>query len=148
MTATGVDPDPDPDPADPAGEEELGFWVFSDGDEAYITHCQLRASSESISASAEQYCSSTKTRTRTFIASLKMGGLVVGAEGSFGRTRVVVGPGGGWIEVVKVMPVGFWVAIVDGSLGDREIWVVDIKCLVDGRELVRSRREGFFRSPV
>jgi hypothetical protein len=27
---------------------------------------------------------------------------------------LLVGPGGGWIEVVKVMPVGFWDVIVGG----------------------------------
>jgi hypothetical protein len=44
---------------------------------------------------------------------LKLGGLLVGAEGSFGRTRgvpVPTGSGGGWMEVVKVK-VGFWGAI-------------------------------------
>jgi hypothetical protein len=78
ITATGV---VDPDPADPDVAVDVDVDVFSDGVEAYITHCQLRTSSESISASAEQCCSSTKTRTRTFSASLKIGGLVVCAEG-------------------------------------------------------------------
>lgn len=58
------------------------------------TQCQLRGSSGSISVVGEQPCSSMKTRVRTFMASWKMGGLVLG---SWGRERV---PGGGWMAVV------------------------------------------------
>jgi hypothetical protein len=55
----------------------------------------------SISLSAEQCCSSMKTRVRTCIASLKIGGFWA-ARGCVGRTSGVDGPGGGWIEVVNV----------------------------------------------
>lgn len=67
-----------------------------------ITQCQLRGSSESISAVAEQFCSSTKTRMRTFIASLKVCGFWLVVVVDVGRARGVFGPGGGCIEVVKV----------------------------------------------
>lgn len=86
----------------------LDVGVLSGGEagESYITHCQLRGSSESISPSGEQCCSSMKTRVRTCIASLKVGGFCVGVWlESVGRVRGVFGPGGGWMVVVKVCPV-------------------------------------------
>lgn len=74
--------------------------------ESYTTHCQLRGSSESISPSGEQCCSSMKTRVRTCIASLKVGGFCGGVWlEPVGRARGVFGPGGGWMVVVNVCPV-------------------------------------------